>query len=193
MEDNKGWCKAVKIFKAVYTVLIIVYIIVILILLGITFDIDFLDNIKHSLIYKHGNITTPVLILTTLILFIPFVIMVTTDSLHTAEEIKNINDVELANIDNQIEIALRTCDSNSKDIYTITSKTLDIKKEQIRLQEKLLQVKQCSEKIKRNDIHINKQLNIIAKNSPLCDIAEVKIALNDYSKSANEVNECLHI
>ena len=115
MDGKYKWCEKLKAFRIIYYILIVSYIVVVLILLGVTFDIDFLDTLQHSLINKYGNITTPVLILTTIILFIPFTVTVAVDSLHTAEEIESIYNDNLTKVDTQIKIASEACRQNEKD------------------------------------------------------------------------------
>lgn len=178
--------KQTKFFKYLYFIyifLLVIYCGIVLLLLGVTFDIDFLDDVKNMIVNHYGETLTPIMIISTICLFIPFAIMTYINCSIISKKIDSIFSEKLTDIDEKINDIKNKASNNSKDIQLIENKKLEIKKEHLRIMQKQIELQKYSTRVYKDDINLNRKLNIIANKSKICTCKEFKNTIKEYNES----------
>lgn len=187
MDDkSKVTLKLAVIFEIIYKVLLVIYLFFSAVMLGLNFGIDFLSELKNTLINKYGDLTAPIIIITTILIFVPFCISVFLNIKQLNSRVDKITDIKLPSLNKAIEQNKEKLKQSREFLSNSQSLKKDFHNQKNALAQKIIDVQGAVNKANYINLQINEHINKIAMHTELADDYDFKFKMAEYEKSLED-------
>lgn len=181
--------KTATAFEVIYRVFLILYILFSAVILGLNFGIDFLSELRDALINRYGNLTVPTMIISTVLIFVPFCISVFLNMKQLNNRIDNITDIQIPSLKKAIEKSQNRLKDSQK--YMIQTERIKDKyhTQKIGLEQKLISIQGSVNNANYTFLQANEYVNKIVMHTTLADNNDLKSSMAEYEKSLHELKQ----
>ena len=187
MDDkSKVTLKLAVIFEIIYKVLLVIYLFFSAVILGLNFGIDFLSELKNLLINKYGSLTVPTMVITTILIFVPFCISVFLNIKQLNSRVDKITDIKLPSLNKAVEQSREKLRQSQEFLSDSQSLKKDFHNQKNALAQKFIDVQGSVNKVNYINLQINEHINKIAMHTELADDYDFKSKMAEYEKSLED-------